>query len=263
MAPPTRAQSAEIKMVMDSLDEREKTLVKVQTAVLRDMFNAEFQSLKDTLEAKERKIKQLSEKCESLEKKVISLETQVEELSQYGRRECIVFSGPDLPAESPTEDTTNIICDMVKSQLKLNIQKSDISVSHRLGRSRTSSASAASAASSNGENLRSRPIIVKLVNRSLKYDLISACVKNPQKCFINESLTPQRLALFRQVLWVRKVHKKEFKSCYTSEGRIIVRLKNSNQKYVITDKFSLMSFLDNYPLMKDTYTEQQGGNTSS
>lgn len=252
--PNTRAESAEVKKLMESLDEREKTLVKVQTAILRDFFKDEFQSLKDALELKDRKIKQLTERCDRLEGKISSLEEQVEDLSQYGRRETIVLSGPDvIPAETTGEDTTKIVCDLIKSKLNINIKNSDISVSHRLGRPKNSSATASSA----GPTTQSRPIIVKLVNRSLKYDLISACVVKKPKLFINESLTPQRLALFRQVLWVRKEHKNAFKSCYTSEGRIIVRLKNSNQKYVITSESSLISFLDKYPTMKDTYDKHQ------
>ena len=254
----TRAQSAEIKKMMESLDEREKTLVKVQTAILRDLFNTEFQSLKEALEQKDKKIKQLSEKCDRLESKISSLEDQVEELSQYGRRETIVLSGPDvLPPETTGEDTTDIVCNLVKSKLKINIKASDISVSHRLGKSKISSASSAA---SSAATPQCRPIIVKLVNRSLKYDLISACVSLKPKLFINESLTPQRLALFRKVLWVRKEHKNAFRSCYTSEGRIIVRLKNSNQKYVITNESSLINFLDRYPTMKDSYNQQHGIN---
>ena len=249
----TRAQSAELKKMMESLDEREKTLVKVQTAILRDIFNAEFQSLKDTLESKERLIKQLSEKCDNLESKVSSLESQVDELSQYGRRDTIILSGKEtIPAETTGEDTTKIVCQVIKSELKLNIESKDISVSHRLGRPNTTAGSSSSLSSP-----PNRPIIVKLVNRSFKYDLISACVSRKPKLYVKESLTPQRLALFRQVLWVRKEHKDAFKSCYTSEGRIIVRLKNSAQKYVITDNLSLLSFLDRYPTMKDSYTQHQ------
>ena len=124
----TRAQSAELKKLMDTLDEREKTLVKVQTAVLRDIFNAEFQSLKDALESKERLIKQLSEKCDNLESKVNSLESQVEELSQYGRRDTIILSGTEtIPAETTGEDTTKIVCEVIKSELKLNIAPKDVS----------------------------------------------------------------------------------------------------------------------------------------
>ena len=244
----TRSQSAEIKNMMESLDEREKTLVKVLNAIIKDTFNAEIQSLKDALNSKDKIIQQLSDKCDKLESKVSSLESQVEDLSQYGRRETIILSGPEIPTETEGENTTTVICDLIKSKLRINLKTSDISVSHRLGKARSSSSSASQAPS------RPRPIIVKLVNRYMKYDLISACVSAKAGLYVNESLTPQRLALFRQVLWVRKEHKNAFRSCYTSEGRIVVRLKNSAQKYVITDEKSLLNFLDKYPTMKDSYT---------
>lgn len=240
----TRSQTQELRRMMDSLGESEKTLVKIMTAVLRDVFAPEFQSLRDSLESKDRIIKQLSEKCDSMEKKMTSLESHVDELEQYGRRECLIFSGRNvIPAETEGEDTTKIICDVVKDKLKLIIKASDISVSHRLGKVNED---------------KNRPIIVKLVNRSLKYDLIGACARHRPELYINESLTPRRRRLLNEVLRVRKVHKKEFQSCYTSEGRIIIRLKNSTIKHVIHDELTLVKFFEKYPTMNDTYTANQG-----
>ena len=59
--PATRQESAEIKKLMDSLDEREKTLVKVQTSILKDIINGEIQSLKHALASKDRITKQLGD----------------------------------------------------------------------------------------------------------------------------------------------------------------------------------------------------------
>ena len=237
----TRSQS-EIRKMMDSLGESEKTLVKIMTAVLRDTFAPEFQSLKDALESNNRTIKQLSDRCDQLENKVATLESHIDELEQYGRRESLIFSGNDLPAETTGEETTGVICSVVKEKLGLIIKSSDISVSHRLGKVKED---------------RSRPIIVKLINRSLKYDLVSACVARRANLYVNESLTPRRRRLLNQVLMVRKDHKKAFQSCYTSEGRIVIRLKNSNAKHVIHDENSLLKFLEKYPLMHDTYLKNQ------
>ena len=228
---------------MDSLGESEKTLVKILTSVLRDIFTPEFQSLKEALESKERTIKQLNERCLNLEKKLSTLESHVDELEQYGRRECLIFSGNKvLPQETSGENTTDIICNVVKEKLKVIIKPSDISVSHRLGKTKET---------------KDRPIIIKLVNRSLKYDLVSACTQLRPQLYINESLTPRRRHLLNQVLMVRKDHKNAFQSCYTSEGKIIVRLKGSSVKHTIHDESSLIRFLEKYPLMYDTYKTNQ------
>ena len=95
---------------MDQLSEKEQTMIKVQTYILRYMFNSEFEKINQALELKDKKIKQLNEKCDRLESRVFSLEDQVEELSQYGRRETIVLSGRDaIPAEQTGENTTDIM----------------------------------------------------------------------------------------------------------------------------------------------------------
>ena len=242
----TRSQT-ELRKMMDSLSESEKTLVKIMTAVVRDSLSAEFQSLKDTIEAKDKIIKKLSDRCDKLEEKLKTLDTHVDELEQYGRRECLIISGKKtLPEESAGENTTDIVCKVFKEKLKLIVNKSDISVSHRLGR-----------ANSSDTDTKNRPIIVKLLNRSLKYDLISACAQHRPELYINESLTPRRRRLLNEVLRVRKDHKNAFQSCYTSEGRIIIRLKNSNFKHVVHDEPSLLHFLQKYPLMHDTYLKNQ------
>ena len=240
----TRSQS-ELRRMMDSLGESNKNLIKIMTSVLRDIFSSEFQSLKDALETKDRTIKQLGERCDQLEQKVKTLESHIDELEQYGRRKCLIFSGHTvIPAETTGENTTDIICNVVKEHLKIIIKTSDISVSHRLGRVIEG---------------KHRPIIVKLVNRSLKYDLISACAARRPQLYINESLTPRRRRLLNQVLMVRRDHKNAFKSCYTSEGRIVIRLKNSTVKHIIHDEPSLIKFLEKYPLMHDTYKANQDG----
>ena len=228
---------------MESLGESDKTLVKIMTAVLRDIFTPEFQSLKDALESKDRLIKQLDEKCNRMEEKIKTLESHVDELEQYGRRECLIFSGPSvIPAETQGENTSDIICKVIKDNLKLIVKSSDISVSHRLGKV---------------NEANNRPVIVKLVNRSLKYDLIGACAQHRPALYINESLTPRRRRLLNDVLRVRKEHKKDFQSCYTSEGRIIIRLKNSTIKHIIHDQPTLIKFLEKYPKMHDTYKANQ------
>ena len=130
----------------------------------------------------------------------------------------------------------------VKENLKLNIKAEDISVAHRLGTSQPG---------------RDRPIIVKLVNRSLKYDVIGACIQLRPRLYINESLTPRCLDIFKQVLAIRKEHRQKFQQCYTKDGNIVIKLKHSTVKHVIVDHQSFLNLLEKYPDMKDTYNEIQ------
>ena len=103
------------------------------------------------------------------------LESNNDSVDQYERRDTIIISGPLIPEETPQENTAHTVTSLVKENLKINISESDINISHRIGPKQAH---------------RKRPIIVKLNNRSLKSDLVGACIQfKPQLC-IKESLTP-------------------------------------------------------------------------
>ena len=89
------------------------------------------------------------------------------------------------------------------------------------------------------------------MTRNLKHDLVGACVQLKPKLYINESLTPKRRNLLNTVLTIRKDHKAKFQQCYTKDGTIMVKLKNSTVKHAIVDEKTLKSFLD----MMDTYQQ--------
>ena len=114
----------------------------------------------------------------------------------------------------------------IKEHLKLNLKPEDISVAHRLGTTQPG---------------RDRPVIVKFVNRSLKYETMGACIQLRPRLYINESLTPKRLDIFKQVLAIRKQHREKFQQCFTKDGNIVVKLKHSTVKHVIVDDQSFVS----------------------
>lgn len=74
-------------------------------------------------------------------------------MDQYERRNTVIYSGPLVPEEKRQENTTNLICNIIEDKLKINISKHEINVAHRLDPINSQ---------------KTRPIIVKLVNRSLK-----------------------------------------------------------------------------------------------
>ena len=175
-----------------------------------------------------------------LQDKISDLESNLDNVDQYERRDTIILSGPSIPAETNTEHTTSVVVNTIKDNLKINLKDSDISVSHRLG---------------SQKQQRNRPIIVKLTNRTLKHDLIGACIQLKPQLYINESLTPKRKNLFNTILNIRRQHKAKFQQCYTKEGTIFIKLHNSTIKYKIADDKSLMTFLEKYPQMMDTYLQ--------
>lgn len=226
--------------LMASLSPESKTLVKIITMVVTKQFQTEFKKLQDELATKDAKINNLEDEVNNLRAKVTTLESHIDDVEQYERRDTVIISGPLLPPEQRGENPTTVVLDAVKEHLKINMNQSDVSIAHRLGQNRQNT---------------NKPIVVKLVNRSLKHDLKGACIQLKPQLYVNESLTPKRAALFKQVLHIRKEHKNKFQQCHTQDGKIIIKLKNSTVKHVICDSDSLMKFLDGYPTMKQTYLD--------
>ena len=231
--------NSEVESLKQSLSPDSRTLVQIITIIITQQFSGQIDILKTELKKKETEIAQLQNDVTNLNDKVENLTKHLDNVEQYERRDTILLSGPVLPNETQHENTTQVAIASIKENLKININERDINIAHRLGSS---------------VHQKKRPIIVKLTNRSLKQDLVGACVNLKPQLYINESLTPTRLSIFKQVLNVRKTHRAKFQQCYTSDGKIVIKLKNSTQKHMITDNTSLMSFLDKYPEMKDTYT---------
>ena len=236
---PTTSVS-DVDALLATLPEECKTVVKVITEIITNRLSEKIVNLQKDLTEKEKAINDLKINVTTLTSRVNVLELHLDDVDQYERRDTVILSGASLPAESTQENTTNIVTQAIKDQLKINIQPGDISVSHRLGTKRQQ---------------HNRPIIVKLVNWSLKHDLVGACVQLRPQLYINESLTPKRIDLLSKIELIRKDHKQKFQQCYTQDGRIIVKFRNSTIKHTITNEKHMMDFLEKYPLMLDTYRQ--------
>lgn len=236
---PDLVDDADLTDLLASLSKESKTLVKILKTIITKQLRSELETMREEITKKDAVIDKLDNEVKDLKTKVHDLEAHLDRVEQYERRDTIIISGPSLPSETPTENTSSVVVETIKEHLKINLKTDDLSVTHRLG------------ASVPG---RDRPMIVKLVNRSLKYDIMGACVQLRPKLYVNESLTPKRLQIFKQVLSIRKEHRQKFQQCYTKDGNIIIKLKHSTVKHVIVDDESFMKFLDKYPYMKDTYT---------
>ena len=161
------------------------------------------------------------------------LQDQLDDIDQYERRDTIIISSPALPEEQAMENTTDITVKTIKDNLHINIEHKDINISHRLRPKHQN---------------KTRPIIAKLVNRSKKSEIMEACVTVKPKIYVNESLTPKHRSIYSTILEIGKKNRSLFQQCYTRDGRIFVKLRNSNQKHNITNEHSLNTFLDKYPI---------------
>ena len=82
---------------------------------------------------KDKEIEQLRNKVNNMETKISQLETLVDDVDHYERRDTVIISGPSLPDESHNENPSVMIVNTIKQQLHVNMTHADINVAHRLG----------------------------------------------------------------------------------------------------------------------------------
>ena len=230
----------ESSALLIGLSEDSKALAKVMQVMFSKQFKVELEVIKQELVKRDEEIANLKCQISDLKEQVENFATHIDSVEQYERNDTVVISGPALPPESSHENTKSLVVSVVKEHLKLVMKEEDISVAHRLGPARQGG---------------QRPVIVKLVNRSFKYDLVGACINLKPGLYINESLTPKRYGLLKKILAVRKTHKQKFQQLFTKDGKIMLKLKNSTVRHTIINEQSLMVFLSKYPEMLDTYNE--------
>ena len=213
---------------------------------LTDHYDALFADKEAQIQCLSTKIDKLEEVNANLSEKLTKLEYELDETAQYERRDTLILSGDAIPVEQGQEDPTQVIVDSLKSHLKIQLTQHDISVAHRLGKKKDG---------------MSRPIIVKFISRSKKSQIVSARIARSKQVgvdapviHVNESLTPTRRNIFYQIRQLRKKHTSLFKTIYTQDGKIIVKLTaTEDRKYTICNQKQLSDFLDVSPLLKDTY----------
>lgn len=113
-------------------------LAKMEENILNNM-NSKFVDLKNEISnLKDIIIKRLQdenqrlqEKCKKLEEKVINVESDVNSLNQYGRRNNIVFTG--IPDSVNDEDLESTVTSILKD-IDVAVDSSDIEDCHRFGK---------------------------------------------------------------------------------------------------------------------------------
>lgn len=167
--------------------------------------------------------KRLNSLCHELQRELReakkNLDSELDELQQYSRKECLEFHGVPV---MKNENTTAIIIELGKL-MNISLKQDDISISHRL----------AHQADPNTTELRKRPpaIIAKFTRRSVRDQLYKARVglkkfktfpyDGMKYLFINESLTKHRKSLWKATR--EKREKSGYKYAWTNGAKIFVR----------------------------------------
>ena len=224
---------------MENLSKEGKALYKL----IQDELSNFKTEIMEQLGTRTTEIQELKADVKVLKQEVEKLKSYIDDSDCYERRDTIIFSGNKIPASNVGENCTEIVRQIVKNELKIEISPTDISTSHRLGRK----------PSAQGQDRRN--IVVKLCRRDLKRDLITASKKQGRTTglFINESLTPTRQKLLYALRQIKRSHPDKINGCTSIEGRIYAYTKSPNpsssnrdMRHLITSSESLQKFCDEY-----------------
>ena len=150
----------------------------------------------------------LSSKLELSTNCLSKAEKNLEKLEQYTRRNSVKIFG--IP-ESRSENTDDVVCNLAREKLQLDLSISDIDRSHRVG-------------DPTKERKHPRAIIVKCCSYRIKNSIIRARRKlKGTHITIQEDLTNIRQELYTKTYKNRKVT-----SCWTADGKIFAIVDGSN-----------------------------------
>lgn len=173
----------------------------------------------------EKEVEKLRHLVRKNEQTIKELGAEIETLQMYSRRNSVrIFGVPENTTgrtEDGTfirEDTNTIALDIFHQKLGLDLSKSDICRSHRVGATKN--------------DKHPRPILVKFVRHDTKDDVIRARAKLAgKKIVLREDLTAQRMN------WIRRLKDAgvHYKSIQSNDGVISIKLENGH-KYIRTSE---------------------------
>ena len=200
-------------------------------------------------------IVELRTEVTTLKSHVSKLESCVDDADAYERRDTIILSGNAIPLGNNGELCTNIVQEVVKNELRIELPCSAISTAHRLGKK------------PENQQPDKRSIIVKLCQRDTKRQLMAACKtqnrtsvdnrtqNNPPRLFINESLTPIRRTIYHTLRRLKNSHPDLVCGCSTFDGRVYAytrtnspqtSTRNRDRRHLINNHEALKEFCNEF-----------------
>ena len=178
-------------------------------------------------------------KKENMEKdvKIKSLESRLEDLEQYTRRDDLVISGMKMThktysraaSSSHSEDQNDgapvieeqtLECKVVNllNKCDVPIKSEDISACHTIGI---------------GDSEGNKPVVIRLINRKLKFDIFqcSKMLREKENVYINEHLTKLNSAIARQAIILRRHGK--ISATWTRNCRVYIKTSDDNEHFQI------------------------------
>lgn len=193
------------KMVTESL--QQGNVLQAITNLIKETVASAVSQLQKALEENTNVMRDLRVAVEERDRTITAMQTKIDDLEQYQRRQCLRIFGVE---EKQNEDTDQIVMQVAqKIGVELNIH--DIDRSHRVGRSDTG---------------RPRPIIVKFVSYRKRSEVFRS-KRNLKGCgwTVREDLTKNRHKLLRDA-----IEKFGVSNVWSLDGAIIVKEGNAKRR---------------------------------
>ena len=179
----------------------DKQLIDLTSSV--EFLTSKFDELEKERKEKDELINSLQIEVSSLKVEVKNLEKKADDQEQYSRRNCLLIHGL---TETKTEDTDEMVLDVINN--KLNIEMSQISIdrSHRLGKRK-------------GPGQKPRAIIVKFTRYKDRHHVFrNKKLLKGTGISVTESLTVKRMEHLKKA---REQH--GFGNVWTLDGKIMFK----------------------------------------
>ena len=187
---------------------KDQTVIKsLQKAVCGELIK-EVQYLRDLVVAKEQRI-------DGLEKRIKELELSADNQEQYSRRNSLRIFGLE---ENENKTTEQIVEELMKADLEMDIDHSSIDRVHRVGKPAE-------------DRKTPRPILIKFSTYRERARVYKAKkLLKEKKIFINEDLTKKRVKLLYKLRQLKK--EKAILDCWTSDGQILIKTKRGQVQQI-------------------------------
>jgi len=234
--------AGKLNTVMETLDKSSSAVTELimemrELRKSQQFLSEQYEDMKRTLQSSTEEVKALCSENQDLKDHVQKLEdascqTQeaLNDLEQYGRRECLEFQGLAWSANENTDKLSTSVSKLTEVDLSVK----DISVSHRL---------------SGKSDSNPRPtIIARFCSRRIRDEIYSHRHRlkeynktHPQeRIYINESLTRTNRQRFNKCLLYRKSN--NFKYIWTRNGTTYLRRNEDSNTIPITKESDLVRY---------------------
>jgi hypothetical protein len=184
---------------------------------IKTEFQKMFTKMNVKISELETRVKELEMKVEvSGEKELKEIKQELNRQGQYSRKDNLRLFGAE---EKDDEECKQVVCNIIAKKLKVKVTPADLSVAHRLPKSKKS------------KKQKHRPIIVKFKDRTLRQQVLWARkMLKGSGISIGEDLTRENMTLMRDA-----EESGVFEAVWFSNAK--VRAKDKKGKIYILDLF--------------------------